>query len=119
MKKVICNKGVVHCHDRTHDKLHYKQLVEHAHDCGLKVRKVSSKRILDYAGMNPDAAKVFGYTNIRKKEILIDKNLPHHTVLRNLRHELIEKELMDKGKKYFPAHKLALKREKRKTKWEE
>ena len=101
-----------------HDRSNYNRLVKHAKDTGLKVKSVTSKKLYDYAGMNPDASKVMHFSNRKKKEILIDRTLPLHKRLRNLRHELIEYNLMEKGKNYFPAHKIALKNETKKTRWE-
>lgn len=101
-----------------HDRTHYNALVKHAKSCGLKVKDVPSSRLKDYAGMNPCAAKKMGYKSIGKKEILIDRELPLHTRVRNLRHELIEYHDMKKGKDYFPAHKKALVAERKITEWE-
>jgi hypothetical protein len=101
-----------------HDRTHYNLLVKHAKSCGLNVKDVPSSRLNDYAGMNPCAAKKMGYKKIGKKEILIDKELPLKSRVRNLRHELIEYHDMSKGKDYFPAHKKALVAERKMTPWE-
>lgn len=100
-----------------HDRTHYNLLVKHAKQEGLKVVK-AHKKLYDFAGMNPQAARELHFKNIKKKEILIDPQLPLHKRVRNLRHELIEYHDMTKGKDYFPAHKIALRKETKMTEWE-
>jgi hypothetical protein len=89
-----------------------KSLISYAHRKGFAVSFVGSKVLHDYAGMNPEAAKVMGYVDIQGKEIQIDKHQPLETQKRNLRHELVERGLMKAGEKYYPAHLTALKIEK-------
>ena len=102
-----------------HDKEHYDALIKHAKDCKLKVRCVSSKNLLDFAAMNPRAAKDMHFGNIKKNEILLEKKRPLKSRVVDLRHELIEMEAMKKNhNKYFPAHKIATKKERKITAWE-
>lgn len=104
-----------------YDRKHYNDLKSHCKKQGLKIREVGKSRLLDYAAMNPRAAKVMHFKNIKKNEILIDKNLSLNRKVRDLRHELIEMDKMTKGKdkgKYWPAHNYATINEVRKTKWE-
>jgi cell shape-determining protein MreC len=101
------------------DKDHYDALIKHAKECKLKVRCVSSKNLLDFAAMNPRAAKDMHFRNIKKNEILLDKKRPLKSRVVDLRHELIEIDAMKKNNnKYFPAHKIATRKEKKLTKWE-
>ena len=78
---------------------------------GIKVTFTTSKRLSDYAAMQPTVAKKLGFKDIKDNEILIDVELPENTQFKNLIHELIEKELMDDGEPYWKAHKKALKAE--------
>jgi len=73
------------------------------------VYKPVSTRIMEgYAGMNPEAAKVFHFTPKPKpNEILIDRTLKGEWKIRTIKHELIEKGLMDKGWPYWKAHEYA------------
>ena len=101
------------------DKEHYEALVKHAKECKLKVRCVKGKNLLDFAAMNPRAAKDMHFHNIKKNEILLEKKRPLKTRVVDLRHELIEYEAMKKNhNKYFPAHRIATRKEKKLTEWE-
>jgi len=103
------------------DHKHYNQLKDHCKEIGIKVRQVKSSRLLDFAAMNPAAAADMHYKRIKKNEIIIDKKLPLHAKVRDLRHELIEMDRMSRGchkGQYWPAHVYATKNEKHKTKWE-
>jgi hypothetical protein len=90
---------------------HFEDLLAWCKSKGIKVTFTDSRRLKDYAGMNPAIAKKMGFTDIKKNEILIDVELPEDTQLKNLIHELIEKELMDDGDSYWVAHNKALKAE--------
>lgn len=89
-----------------------EKLVEYANSKGFQVNFVTDGELNDYAGMNPQAADVMGYEDIEHDELKIDGNLDLDTQVNNLRHEIIEKDLMKKGMKYYPAHVIALKLEK-------
>ena len=93
-------------------KAKYKQLVAEAHKKGLHVSHVKDKATRDFVGMNPQAAKAFGF-KVRTNTIMIDKNLNLRDKCLTLNHELIEVDLMKKGMKYWPAHKRALKLERK------
>lgn len=78
-----------------------------------KVRKVGKNVLKDYQGMNREAAKAFGFTPLPKKdEVLVSKDLKGKEFRETVKHEVVEQELMEKGSKYWPAHKQALKEEK-------
>ena len=84
---------------------------------GIKIRHTGSNVLHDYAGMNDEAAKKLGFTErgkvLKDKTVLIDKNLPYKTKCRNLTHEVVEMNLMEKKKyPYWKAHKIALRAEK-------
>ena len=83
----------------------------------VKVRLVPSRQLRDFAGMNDEAARKFGFRKLKDKTILIDKNLSAKTKVRTLRHEVIEMDLMEKKKyPYWKAHKIALREERHKLK---
>ena len=84
---------------------------------GIKVVFLGNKVLHDYAGMNPEAAKLMDFTRImeeRKNQIELDKNQDQETQYRNLKHELNEWYRMLKGWKYGPAHLDSLKAETKK-----
>lgn len=73
-----------------------------------------SKALYDYEALNSDAAKAFGVPwHYGKNDIVIDKNMHGRLRRRTEVHEMIEKHFMDQGMKYWPAHKLATKAEKK------
>jgi hypothetical protein len=78
-----------------------------------KVKYVGDEVLHDYAGMNHRAGKAMGFKDCKKDEILIDKNFHGKKRAETIRHELVEVEEMRKGKDYFPAHKIALREEKK------
>lgn len=88
-----------------------KQLIRYAKSKGLKVSFVGQKVLHDYAGMNPEAGKALDW-KIKRNEIEIDKNLSETRKAQDLRHELIEMNLMRSGQGYEEAHLTALKLEK-------
>lgn len=92
-----------------------EKLVKYAKKQGIAVKFVDSKILKDYAGMNPEAAEAMGFPDYdgdkQTKEILIDRTLPEETQTRNLKHELVEMRLMQKGMKYWEAHEIALGKE--------
>jgi hypothetical protein len=92
-------------------KKHFEDLLAWCKSKGIKVTFTDSKRLSDYAAMQPTVAKKLGFKDIKENEILIDVELPEDTQFKNLIHELIEKELMDDGEEYWSAHKKALKAE--------
>jgi len=89
-------------------KKHFEDLLAWCKSKGIKVTFTTSKRLLDYAGMNPAIAKKMGFKDIDKNEVLIDVELPEGTQFKNLVHELIEQELMRDGDSYWEAHKRSL-----------
>jgi len=88
----------------------YKALKQTCRKQGISVRKVPDNKTKDYVGMNDLAAKPLGY-KMAKKTIYIDKNLSTRAKAHTLNHEMIERDLMRKGKTYWQAHKVALKKE--------
>lgn len=88
-----------------------KDLLSWCSSKGIKVRFVGEKELADFAGMNPEAAKKFGYKDIKKDELLIDVTLPEDVQFKNLIHELVENEMIADGDPYWVAHKKALKAE--------
>jgi hypothetical protein len=88
-----------------------KELLTWRESKGIKVKFVTEKELADFAGMNPEAAKKFGYKGIKKDELLIDVTLPEDIQFKNLIHELVENELIADGDPYWEAHTKALKAE--------
>ena len=88
-----------------------EELVKYAESKGYKVEFVGKDELHDYAGMNFEAAKVMGYEDIEHNEFKIDRNETEGVQAETLRHEIIEKNLMKAGLKYYPAHVIALKLE--------
>lgn len=88
-----------------------EELIKYAESKNYKVEFVGKEELHDYAGMNPEAAKAMGYEDIEHNELQLDKYQDEETQAVNLRHEIIEKNLMKAGLKYFPAHVTALKLE--------
>lgn len=79
----------------------------------LKIKRVKSKSIKGYYGMNPEAAKELGI-KCPKNTILIEDKLKGRMKKRTIAHEKIENYMMKKkGLKYKEAHKIAEKFEKR------
>lgn len=96
--------------DSRHFERDFEILKKRAEAQGFKIKLVSSKTLGDYEAMNPEAAKVFG----RKQPgnmIEIEQGLPPEKKYRDLNHELIERRLMAGGMKYWPAHRVASRRE--------
>ena len=86
----------------------FNELARRCHYLGLRVKLVPSSVLKDYAGMNYEAAKKIGFP-MKKKEILISRDLSDKARYHTLRHELIERDLMiNKKVKYWPAHVRAL-----------
>ena len=78
---------------------------------GWRVVEVKPSQLADYSGMNSLAAKKFKFT-MPAKTIYIDRELDAKTKERTLRHEMIEAHLMQKGVGYWPAHRIATRKEK-------
>ncbi len=91
----------------------YTELKGKCEEEGITVKEVPKERLKDFAAIHDKVAPVFGYPKLPIKTILIDKTLPSKTKLHTLRHEMIERKLMVKGKKYWPAHCISLVREKK------
>jgi len=79
-------------------------LLRLAKEHGIKVNFNKGKWLHDYAGMNSEAAKAFGYPNTVDGEVEIDSTLPLKRQCENLQHELNELGLMEDGWEYWPAH---------------
>jgi hypothetical protein len=89
----------------------YEALLAYCKKQGITVRIVGDNELHDYAAMNEMAAKRIGFP-CKKNEILLDRNPDMARRVRNLRHELIERNLMREGRTYWEAHCISLKREK-------
>jgi hypothetical protein len=90
----------------------YSQLRKYCKAKKIKVKEVPASRVKDFAAMNYDAAKAFGFPRIKKNEIIIDRTSKSDRKYRDLKHELVEKNLMErKHLKYWQAHCRALKAE--------
>jgi hypothetical protein len=89
----------------------YKKSIQYeldrANKLGLKVKVVPPSIIHDYAGMNPEAAKDFGYP-IPSDEIQIAEGMTEKDNFETIQHELDEYETMKKGSPYWKAHLKAL-----------
>lgn len=71
------------------------------------IKKVPQKELHDYNGQNYSAAKIMGFKPRPKKcEVLISQTSPSGEQLS--KHEIVEDIEMKRGKKYFPAHLIAL-----------
>jgi hypothetical protein len=88
----------------------YEDLLEQAKSDGWTVTYVGNSKLLDYQGMNPEAAKEMGYTpEIGKREIHMQrscKTWKHKYQL--LWHELFEVHRMERGESYWDAHRKSL-----------
>jgi len=94
-------------------KQNLHDLIDYVNEIGLQYRTVPDKLTRDFVGMNPEAAKSFGY-NIPKNTIHVDNNLTIKTKRHTLAHEIVEYLLMKhKGLDYWDAHKIALKWERK------
>ncbi len=92
----------------------YSQLKKECKRNKVKVKEVSSRTLSDYAGMNDEAAKKFGFRKLKDKTVWIDRNLKSDTKYRTLKHELVEMNLMEKKRMpYWKAHRIATRKEKK------
>lgn len=71
----------------------------------LKPRFVNKSILLDYSGMNPAAAKIFGFTDIEDDETLILYGMSEQETKDTIDHENKEYELITGGQSYWEAHK--------------
>jgi hypothetical protein len=79
----------------------------------IKIKQKTKKEMDGWWGMNHPAAKANKFKgNIKKDEIWVDKSRPDKK--RTIKHEKIEQKLMEQGKSYQKAHKIALKKDKNK-----
>ena len=78
---------------------------------GYAVKEEPERKMLGYAGMNADAAKVFHWRHLGPKTVEVDRTMTPAQQDRTVKHEIIEKELMDHGKNYRQAHSIALSHE--------
>lgn len=74
------------------------------------IRKVDSKKMGVWAGMNYEADKELDTPlKMKRNEILVDKNLSPKDMRQTVAHEKIEAYWMrERGLKYKDAHKIAL-----------
>jgi hypothetical protein len=91
----------------------FTELKKECEEEGLIIKEVPRESLKDFAGMNEYVAPIFGYPRVPPKTILIDKSLPSKTKLRTLKHEIVERRLMAKGMKYWPAHVVSLRAERK------
>ena len=96
-------------------KLEWQALLTYCKNHGLTVDLVTNKTLHDYAAMNEEAAKRIGYP-IQKNHIQIYKEYSLARKIRDLKHELVERNLMREGDSYWHAHCIALKRESQRCK---
>jgi len=96
-------------------KKKFHQLVVYCHNNGMKVCLVPKDVLKDYAGMNWWAARMMSFPFPNKQTIYVAHNMTWKDRYETLRHEIDEIELMRKGMKYWPAHKKALKGERKLT----
>ena len=85
----------------------YSYLVEDAKEAGVTVKLVSSGILLDYAGMNSEAAEEIGF-KMPCDTIYIKKSLSWKSRYHTLNHEMVEMGCMEGGRRYWPAHRKAL-----------
>lgn len=79
----------------------------------VKVDFVGDRILKDYAGMNYYSAKKFHFPfHHPKNVILIDKNESKTRQRRDIKHEVVEMEMMKHGYSYWKAHETALRKEK-------
>ena len=95
---------------RTNYRERFERLAEQARQMGYRVVFVKPRVLHDYAGMNPEAARVMGYP-MPANEIRIEEGMGWKDSYETLRHELREMGLMRGGMKYYPAHVIALRYE--------
>jgi hypothetical protein len=90
-------------------QIQYWQLKRFSEAHGLKVKTLGNDKLHDYAGMNDEAADEFGMPFPRRTVATQPESWERK--YKDLKHELVERRLMEKGWKYFPAHKRALEAE--------
>jgi len=95
---------------RTNYRERFERLAEQARQMGYRVVFVKPRVLHDYAGMNPEAARVMGYP-MPANEIRIVDEMDWKDNYRTLKHELVEMGLMKGGMRYYPAHVMALRYE--------
>ena len=98
------------------DRIRWLKNLAVARTLGYKVILVPTSALKDYAAMNDEAGRKIGFRykgkKLPDKTILIDRNMSVKTKLRDLKHEIIEMNLMEKRHmKYWPAHLIATRRE--------
>jgi hypothetical protein len=77
---------------------------------GIKVEFVGDDVLQDYIGMNSEAAKAMGF-KMPPNTIYVSKTLHAKIKYETLVHEMVEMGLMREGRKYWPSHLVALKKE--------
>lgn len=91
-------------------ELGLRQLIGVCQRRGITVEFVGDEVLHDYIGMNSEAARAMGFP-MPDDTIYVDKSLHDRVKYETLLHEMIEMDLMREGKKYWPSHLVALKRE--------
>jgi hypothetical protein len=79
-------------------------------DKGITVKFVGDDVLQDYIGMNSEAAKAMGF-KMPSNTIYIGKELHAKIKYETLVHEMVKMGLMKEGKRYWPSHLVALKKE--------
>lgn len=89
----------------------YKQLLENLLEDlksqGITVKFVSDRVLKDYAAMNYEAAKDFGYdkkNEINAKEYHVSSSMSYERQYKDLKHEIYEQGYMKNGDTYWDAH---------------
>lgn len=92
----------------------FRRLLKYCEDNDIKVVFVDSAVSQDYGELNSEAVKGFSgkENNAEVTGIVIDESLPEETQIRNLKHELIKRRLIEGGMEYQDAYTIACVREK-------
>jgi hypothetical protein len=73
----------------------------------LRIKKVSSRSLVDFAGMNRLAARKLGYKMPKNTDIVVARGMSKRKTGRVIKHEQSEMSDMKKGDSYFAAHRKA------------
>lgn len=88
-------------------RLTYKQkffkLQAEARARKLKVRVIGKRRLIDYRAMNDLAARIFGVKSYPVRTIELERG-PYKQMAKDLKHEIVERNRISKGSKYWAAH---------------
>ena len=100
--------------EESHHYIEFKKRLEgHEPAAGinLKVRYVGKDVLLDFAGMNPAVAEVFGFQGIAEDEILVLDSSSDAEKEETIQHERAEHDMLTRGIPYWQAHKLLMVKE--------